>query len=199
VDLAWAVKRIGDLLNYQLDSLAAAERNHRSGEKSMKTLFLLRHAKTAPAVPDVVDFDRTLTPQGETDARQIGEYIKRQQLKIDQVISSPANRARGTTALVMEAAGLDVEVQYDRRMYEADPQLMLDIVSESDSGHDSILLVGHNPAMEDFLRGLTGRVESMSAAGLAQIICEVTDWTELRPGKCELKSLANPGDMRFAG
>jgi phosphohistidine phosphatase len=165
----------------------------------MKTLFLLRHAKTAPATPGVVDFDRTLTPQGETDARQVGEYIQRQQLTIDQIISSPANRARGTTALVMEGAGLDLDVQYDRRMYESDPQLMLDIVSESDLTHDYILLVGHNPAMEDFLRGLTGRVESMSAGGLAQIVSEVTDWTELGPGKCELKLLLSPGDMRFPG
>ena len=161
----------------------------------MKTLFLLRHAKTAPAPAGVPDFDRILTPQGETDSRQVGGYIKRQQLKIDQVVSSPANRARGTTALVLEAAGLVVEVQYDRRMYEADPQLMLDVVSESDSSHDSILLVGHNPAMEDFLRGLTGRVESMSAGGLAQIDSEVTSWTDLGPGKCELKLLLGPGDL----
>ncbi|HLE61551.1 MAG TPA: histidine phosphatase family protein [Pyrinomonadaceae bacterium] len=164
----------------------------------MKTLFLLRHAKTAPATAGALDFDRILTPQGETDSRLVGEYIERKQLKIDQVVSSPANRARGTTALVLEAAWLVVEVQYDRRMYEADPQLMLDIVSESASSHDSILLVGHNPAMEDFLRGLTGRVESLSAGGIAQIESEVTSWTELGPGKCELKLLLSPGDLGLA-
>lgn len=162
----------------------------------MKTLFLLRHAKSIPAAPGLLDFDRTLTPQGEADARQVGEYIQRRQLKIDQVISSPAIRAKQTTGAVMQAAGLNSEVYYDRRMYEADPQLMLDIVSEVDSNQDSILMVGHNPAMEDFVRGLTGRVESMSAASLAQLDCEVTQWTELGPGKCELKLLAKPSDLR---
>jgi phosphohistidine phosphatase len=146
----------------------------------------------------VVDFERALTPQGEADARQVGEYIQRCQLKIDQVISSPAIRARQTTGAVMQAAGLPLEVNYDRRMYEADPQLMLDIVSELDASHEAILLVGHNPAMEDFVRGLTGQVESMSAASLVQLQSEVDAWTDLRPGTCELKLNASPADMRFS-
>jgi phosphohistidine phosphatase len=158
----------------------------------MKTLFLLRHAKTVPVAAGMVDFERSLTPQGEADARQVGQFIQQRQLKIDQVISSPAARAKNTTGLVLDASGLDVDVQYDRRMYEADPQLMLDIVSEVDTSRESILLVGHNPAMEDFVRGLTGKVEAISTASLAQIDSEVDNWYDLAPGKCELKWLHRP-------
>jgi phosphohistidine phosphatase len=164
----------------------------------MKTLFLLRHAKTIPAAPGMPDFDRALTPQGEVEARQVGEYIRRRHLKIDQVISSPAVRAKQTIGAVIEAAGLSPAVSYDRRMYEADPQLMLDIVTEVDSSQDSILMVGHNPALEQFVRGLTGRAESMSAASLARLESEVTTWTEVGPGNCELKLLANPSDLQLA-
>lgn len=161
----------------------------------MKTLFLLRHAKTEHAAPGVPDLDRKLTPQGSADALRVGEYLKQSEPTVEQIISSPAIRARETTELVQQAAGLDFEVQYDRRMYEADPQLMLDIVSESEAGLSCILLVGHNPALEDFVRGLTGQLVSLSAGSLAQVESLKSNWIEVKPGNCTLKFALRPAEM----
>ncbi len=161
----------------------------------MKTLFLLRHAKTEHAAPGIEDFDRKLTPQGSADGLRVGAYLKQCEPTVEQIISSPAIRARETTELVKQAAGLDLEVQYDRRMYEADPQLMLDIVSEGDAALSCILLVGHNPAMEDFLRGLTGQLVSLSAGSLAQVESPETNWIDVKPGNCKLKFALSPAEM----
>jgi phosphohistidine phosphatase len=164
----------------------------------MKTVFLLRHAKSLPVTRGVVDFDRALTEGGSEDAKRIGEYLKAKQFPIEIVVSSPATRARETAGLVVWASGLSVDIQYDRRVYEADPQLLLDVVSELDWRSESVLLVGHNPAMEDFMRGLTGRSEPMSPAALAQINCDVDKWTDVVPGECVLRALVNPRELPIA-
>jgi phosphohistidine phosphatase len=164
----------------------------------MKTVFLLRHAKSLPITRGVVDSDRALTEEGSEDAKRIGEYLKAKQFPIEIVVSSPATRARETAGLVVWASGLSVDIQYDRRVYEADPQLLLDVVSELDWRSESVLLVGHNPAMEDFMRGLTGCSEPMSPAALAQIKCDVDKWTDVVPGECVLQALVNPRDLPTA-
>jgi phosphohistidine phosphatase len=164
----------------------------------MKTLFLLRHAKSFPVARGVVDIDRALTEDGSEDAKRIGEYLKDKQFPIDIVVSSPATRARETAGLVVWAAGLTVDIQYDRRVYEADPQLLLDVVSELDWRNESVLLVGHNPAMEDFMRGLTGRSEPMATAALARVKCDVDKWSDVVPGKCVLGALVNARDLPIA-
>jgi phosphohistidine phosphatase len=161
----------------------------------MKRILLLRHAKAVPIARGLIDFERSLTEQGSDDAKLVGEYLQSRQVQIDVVISSPANRAKETAGLVVWSAGLTVDVIYDRRIYEADPQMLLDIVSELDARRSSVLLVGHNPAMEDFLRGLTGRDERMSTASFAQIQSDVEAWTELTLGKCALKSLISARDL----
>ena len=161
----------------------------------MKKILLLRHAKALPIARGLIDFERGLTEQGSDDAKLVGEYLQSRQVQIDLVISSPANRAKETAGLVVWSAGLSVDVIYDRRIYEADPQMLLDIVSEVDVRRNSLLLVGHNPSIEDFLRGLTGRDERMPAASLAQIQCDVEAWTEVAPGKCVLKSVISPRDL----
>jgi phosphohistidine phosphatase len=161
----------------------------------MKRILLLRHAKALPVARGLIDFERGLTEQGSDDAKLVGEYLQSRQVQIDLVISSPANRAKQTAGLVVWSAGLNVDVIYDRRIYEADPQMLLDIISEVDIHRNSVLLVGHNPSMEDFLRGLTGQDERMSTASLAQIQCDVDVWADLAPGKCVLKSLISARDL----
>jgi phosphohistidine phosphatase len=161
----------------------------------MKTVFLLRHAKSSPIARGVVDFERELTEQGSEDAKLIGEYLQAKKFPIHIVVSSPAARARETAGLVVWSAGLTIDVRYDRRVYEADPQMLLDVISELDSRNESVLLIGHNPAIGDLLRGLTGNVETMSPASLAQITCDVEKWADVTPGNCSLTSLIDVRDL----
>jgi len=157
----------------------------------MKSLLLLRHAKTIPIEAGGFDFDRTLTERGIADATRVGRYIHEHQIRFEFVISSTAKRARQTTELVMKAAEINVEALYDRRLYEAGPQQLLEVVTTIDSQWESALLVGHNPGLEDLLRLLTGGSESMSTSTLALIDVAADDW-KLMPGICKLEWIITP-------
>src|SRR6266480_3652337 len=79
-------------------------------EKEMKTLLLLRHAKSSKEDPGLRDFDRPLNERGVMDARLVGDFIRQQKIQPDLIISSPAERARQTADLVLKAAGLKIEL-----------------------------------------------------------------------------------------
>jgi len=161
----------------------------------MKTLFLLRHSKTIPLEPGMSDFDRRLTQQGSRDADMLGQHLLARQLKIDLVISSPAKRARETTDLVLRATEIAGEVRYDRRIYDATAGQLLTVISETEPQYETILLVGHNPGLEDLVRSLTGQVESLSTTALAEIVSDDNVWGLGVDGKWTLRRIVTARDL----
>jgi phosphohistidine phosphatase len=153
----------------------------------MKTLLLLRHAKSSWKDAGLRDFDRPLNKRGLKAARLIGRFIRRQKMKPALVLSSPAERARQTAALVLEASKLSVELRYDERIYEASVRVLLEVVSQIEEAADIVLLVGHNPGMEALLESLTGEVRRMPTAALACIHLDLDKWSKVREraGRCE--------------
>src|SRR5215510_7119839 len=95
----------------------------------MKTLYLLRHAKSSWDDHSLKDFDRPLNERGLKAAPKIGAYMRKEKLRPDLVLSSPALRAKQTTTLVCEAAGLTGVVNFDERIYEASARRLLEIVA----------------------------------------------------------------------
>jgi phosphohistidine phosphatase len=141
----------------------------------MKTLFLLRHAKAENGSTGSPDFDRALNDRGRKEAQAVGAFIRKQNLVLDLILSSTAKRARETTELILASANLSVDVGYDQRIYEAGPLRLLEVLSEIEEDHSSVLLVGHNPGMEELLQLLTGRLEHMATGTLAKIDLKA-DW-----------------------
>jgi phosphohistidine phosphatase len=92
----------------------------------MKTLYLLRHAKSSWKDPSLQDFDRPLNGRGREAAPLVGRFIRKRKLRVDLILGSPAARARQTAALVKEAAGLSADLLFDERIYEADVAALLD-------------------------------------------------------------------------
>lgn len=158
----------------------------------MKTLFLLRHAKAENAAGGSRDFDRALNDRGRAEAQAIGRFLKKQNLNFEPVLSSPALRARETTELVLAAAGLDVDVRLDQRIYEASSQELLTLLLKMEQETSVLVLVGHNPALEDLIRTLTGRAEHMSPGTLAQINFDVEQWQSVRENSGTLELLVKP-------
>jgi phosphohistidine phosphatase len=146
----------------------------------MKTLLLLRHAKSVSAEPGQSDFDRTLDARGVADAKLMGSYLQKQSIQPDLVITSPAERARQTTGLVLDAAKIMLAPRYDERIYEASSSRLLRVVSEIDGDAKQVLMVGHNPGFEELLFHLTGEVLPMPTAALAQLRLDVWKWDEAR-------------------
>lgn len=120
-----------------------------------RELILLRHAHAEPAAPGEDDRSRGLTAGGEADAERTGAWLKRQGAAPDRVLCSPAARARATCARVLHALGNGPPVAEDARIYGATPASLLALLDERQDDR-RILLVGHNPGLEDLVALLSG-------------------------------------------
>jgi phosphohistidine phosphatase len=145
----------------------------------MKRLLLLRHAKSSWKEAGLADFDRPLNGRGKRAAESMGRLLKKEKLQPDLVLSSPANRARETIRIVLESARMPVEVRYDQHLYLAGIDTLAEIVSEIEPDRESVMLVGHNPGMEEFLSLLIGATQLMPTGTLANIKLNVTEWNEV--------------------
>ena len=161
----------------------------------MKALYLLRHAKSSWKEPGLQDFDRPLNNRGREAAPLVGQLIRKGKLRIDLLLSSPAVRARQTAALVKEAAGLYAELLYDERIYEADADALLEVVRQAADSADALMLVGHNPGMEELLELLTGETAQMPTAALACVALDIEKWGKVREGAGRLEWLVRPKEL----
>jgi phosphohistidine phosphatase len=164
----------------------------------MKTLFLLRHAKSSRDDPSLTDFDRPLNERGTKDAQLTGKYIGQKKIKADLVISSSAERARQTTELVLKSAGLKIELKFDKRIYEASVRSLLSLVSQIEDTANAVILVGHNPGFEELFEALTGEASDLRTASLACIELSVEKWSRVRAGVGNLKWLMAPKELRHS-
>lgn len=163
-------------------------------ETFMKTLFVLRHAKSSWDIPDSADFDRPLNERGLETAPLVGKMIRKNNFQIDLILSSPAKRAEQTTNLVKESAQLAAPIEFDDRIYEASPHRLLLVVSELNDKIKSVMLVGHNPGLEGLLKILTTEIEPMPTAALAVIDLKIDKWSEIHIDCCNLRTVIRPND-----
>ncbi|MEP6568373.1 MAG: histidine phosphatase family protein [Acidobacteriota bacterium] len=152
----------------------------------MKTLFLLRHAKSENPEPLSNDLNRALNERGRRAAQAVGTFIKEQNVKFDLVLCSTATRAQETMGLVLAAAELEPNISYDQRIYEAGSLRLLEVVSEIENDVSTVLVVGHNPGLEELVQLLTGQPAQMSTATLAKIDIDASDWNKGQEGKATL-------------
>ncbi len=120
-------------------------------------LLLMRHAKSDWDDAALTDFDRPLSARGERDAPRMGAWLARQSFAPEQVIASPALRARQTALAVSAALGLDnADIAWEPAIYGASVQALLYAIAGHGNGRSRLLLVGHNPGLEELLLYLTG-------------------------------------------
>lgn len=161
----------------------------------MKTLLLLRHAKSSWENADQKDFDRPLNNRGLKAAPAVGRFLRGQKEQPQLIISSPAERARQTTSLVREAAGLTADLRYDERIYEASVERLMEVVSQIEDAREVVMLVGHNPGFEALLEQLTGETQRMPTAALACLELDVDKWSKVRENTGRLKWLVKPKEL----
>ncbi len=162
----------------------------------MKTLLLMRHAKSSWADPGLADFARPLNERGRQTAPLIGRFLRAQVSQLDEVVCSPAERARATAQLTLAAAGYACPTRYDARIYEASAARLLTVVNEIAEPAGTVLLVGHNPGMEDFVRLLTDApAERMPTAAIAGITFELDTWSAVKPQTGRRAWLVRPKEL----
>jgi len=162
----------------------------------MKTLLLLRHAKSSWKDTSLRDFDRPLNNRGIEAAQLIGKYTHQKKIQTELAISSPAERARQTAELVMKSARLKAELRFDERIYEASVARLLEVVSQIEDSANTVILVGHNPGFEGLFEALTGEKRNLPTASLACIELGVEKWSKVRAGVGHLKWLVTPKELK---
>jgi phosphohistidine phosphatase len=169
----------------------------------MKTLTLLRHAKSGWDDPVARDFDRPLNPKGQRAAVAVGKNMRALGLSFDTVIASPAVRVTETLEHVVQGYGSDLAPRWDQRIYLASVPTLLDLVHELPDAADTALLVGHNPGLEELVLDLVpdgvplrDDVEiKFPTAALAEMRFEVKSWKEVDLGKGTLVRFVRPRDL----
>src|SRR5687767_14307674 len=145
----------------------------------MKTLLVLRHAKSSWNDPALDDHERPLNKRGRRDAPRMGELVREYGLIPDAVISSDAVRARLTAEAVAEAARYAGEILLDRHLYLAGPADILSRLRTVQENAATVMIVGHNPGLEKLVEQLTGEREDLPTAALAQIGLPIDQWRGL--------------------
>ena len=145
----------------------------------MRTLLILRHAKSSWSEPYSSDHERPLNKRGKRDAPRVGKLLLEQDLVPGLILSSTAQRASDTAKIVAEYCGYENEIIFTRDLYHADVETYLWVLGEIPDEVDSVMVVGHNPGMEEVLDFLTGESEWLPTAGLAQIEIPVLSWRNI--------------------
>lgn len=172
----------------------------------MKTLILLRHAKSGWDDHGVRDFDRRLNPKGERAARTMGGHMRALGLSWDRAVASPAARVVETLEHVSEGYGRTIEPEWDRRAYLASAVTLLELVQETPDDADTLLLAGHNPGLEDLILMLVPDGDTLRdeveikfpTASLAVLASDATNWGEFATGNVTLIRFVRPRDLDAA-
>jgi phosphohistidine phosphatase len=146
-----------------------------------KTLLLLRHAKSSWKNPQWADHDRPLNSRGRLAAQRMGRLLSDEGLTPDLVLCSTALRARETAELVFANSVTHATILYREDLYHAEPAQLSRILAEVSEPVPRLLLIGHNPGLEQFLSQLTTASCSFPTAGLAQIQLELPAWSQFHP------------------
>ena len=170
----------------------------------MKTLSLLRHAKSSWDDPVQRDYDRPLNARGKRAARTIGQWMARQRLAFDAVIASSATRVQEPLAFVGEGRGEPFDPIWDKRIYMASAASLFDIVRETGDDIGHLLLVGHNPGLEELLLLATEGEQSplraeaeekYPTATFATLVFDVDGWDAIEESKARLACFTRPRDL----
>jgi phosphohistidine phosphatase len=165
----------------------------------MKTLLILRHAKAVSKDPNLSDHDRPLDDIGKEDALRMGRLIKDKDIIPCFIISSTALRAKTTAELVANGCKYEGDIILDNSLYEAKPKDYLAILETLSEKYSSVLIVGHNPVIEETIQMLTDSsdVVTIPSCALAHLILPIEKWSDMSKSKTEqyrvvLKEIIQP-------
>ena len=146
----------------------------------MKTLLVLRHAKSSWNDPQLDDHERPLNERGRRDGPRMGKLVREYGLIPDIVISSDALRARLTAEAVAAGARYVGEIVLDPHLYVASPADILSLLRTVRENAETVMIIGHNPGLEELVEQLTGERHDLPTAALAHIVLEIDQWRDLK-------------------
>lgn len=166
----------------------------------MKTLVLLRHGKSSWENAGLRDYDRPLTPRGRGAAELMGEELRRRGFDFDCILSSPARRATETLELFEPAFGKPLVIRFDEDIYAASWRTLLKIVQSAERKANRLLIVGHNPGLQNLAVELCPSdapemARHFPTATVAAVALQVKSWRDVRPGSGSIDLFLKPKDV----
>jgi len=147
----------------------------------MKTLLLMRHAKSSWKEPTRADFDRPLSRRGRKAAQRMGRLMLAGNLLPNAILCSPAARSRETCLLLQQEWTFDRNVDWNPALYHCPATRLCEILRTANSAAECLLVIGHNPGLADFLFATVQFEESFPTGALAQLSVELDSWSEFHP------------------
>jgi len=163
----------------------------------MKTLILMRHAKSSWKDAKLEDIERPLNKRGKKDAPLMGKVIQEMELVPQMILSSTVLRARQTTEAVIKACKYEGKVEYLDSFYMGEPSAYVDRLRTLPDEIERVMIVGHNPALETLLQILSRQIESLPTAVVAHIVLPIKHWNELNADSYgDLVGLWRPKELK---
>lgn len=150
----------------------------------MKTLYLVRHAKSDKTITGISDFERPLNDRGQKDAPVMAKILSKKVNSPDLIISSPAVRALTTAELFAPALNYDIAaIKRCEEIYEAGVSTLLKIINEIEDQHNCVIMFGHNPGLTDLFNYLTDNdLINLPTSGIVKIDFDLDSWREVSHG-----------------
>jgi len=145
----------------------------------MKTLLILRHAKSSKDNPSLRDHDRPLNDRGRRDAPRVGTMLHEKNLVPDEILSSTALRAQETARAAARSAGFKKDIQLAADFYPGEPKDYISVLRELPGDLNCVMVVGHNPGIEELICALTGKPEDIPTAALTCLELPINGWDQL--------------------
>ncbi len=162
----------------------------------MRTLYLLRHAKSSWGDSSLRDFDRPLNERGRESAEVIGKRLASENLNAPLVVCSPALRTRETAEIMLRSSNVGAEQRFDEPIYEASLSDLTQVISDLPDDKPVVILIGHNPGLEELLAFLTGEARRMPTCALAKIKLDVVSWRDIKRDSGSLESFTTVEELR---
>lgn len=147
----------------------------------MKTLLLVRHAKSSRKDPALPDFDRPLNHRGKKEAPEMGKRLAKRHLKPDAIISSPAVRALATAKALAEELDFKAKrITFDDSLYMAGKDRLLDVIYALDDAWPKVIIIAHNPGLTDLVNTLfPSPVDNIPTCGVAIVKFAIEEWSDV--------------------
>jgi phosphohistidine phosphatase len=146
----------------------------------MKTLFLVRHAKSSWDDSSLADKDRPLNDRGKRDAPKVGERLAKAGAKPDLILSSPAKRALTTAEIIARKLGYKRKnILVDDRLYAVEAEVLLDVIRRIDDGVECVMLFGHNPELTEVAHRLSSKISHLPTCAVAEFTFDVKSWSRI--------------------
>ncbi len=148
----------------------------------MKTLYVVRHAKSSWSEPDQSDFERPLNERGKRDAPRMAKRLKEKEIHPDLMLSSPAKRALSTCKRMAKILKYPKEaIKTEQKLYHASDESILSIVQDLKDKYDCVLMVGHNPGLTDFVNSFLSEeldIDNIPTCGVVVFRVEIDSWSQ---------------------